>query len=105
VSLFGRHPELCGRVRKGQQTDLRRACIGWCSDRRVWIVGAHQRRRRWVTEVSGLNPVQGCSGLASRWRACGYGLKGQEISDAEESQYLSFHRADAAARLVVIQAR
>jgi hypothetical protein len=74
-------------------------------ERRMWIVSAHQRRRRRVTEVSGLNPVHRCSGLASRWRACGYGLEGQEISDADKPQYLPFHRADAAAGLVVIQAR
>jgi hypothetical protein len=71
----------------------------------MWIVTAHQRRRRRVTEVSGLDPVHGCSGLASGWRACGYGLEAQEISDADKPQYLPSHRADAAAGLVVIQAR
>lgn len=77
----------------------------WHADRRMWIVSAHQRRRRRVPEVSGLNPVQRCLRLANRWRACGYGLEGQEISDAEKPQYLPFNRADAAAGLVVIQAR
>src|SRR5579859_6798241 len=72
---------------------------------RIWIVSADQRRRRRVTKVFGLNPVQRCSGLASRWRACGYGLQDQEIGDADKPQYLPFHRADAAAGLVVIQAR
>jgi len=86
----------------------RRVCVDLMRkrvDRRVWIVSAHQRRRRRVTEVSGLNPVHRCSGLASRWRACGYGLEAQEISDADKPQHLPFHRADAAAGLVVIQAR
>ena len=74
------------------------------TERRIWIVIAHQRGRRGVTEVSGLNPMHRCSGLASRWRACGYGLEAQEISDADKPQYLPFDRADAAAGLVVIQA-
>lgn len=43
--------------------------------------------------------------IAGRRRAWGYGLEEQEISDAEESQYLPFRQADVAAGLVVVQAR
>jgi hypothetical protein len=75
------------------------------SDRRIRIVSARQAEDGGYTEASGLSPLQRRSGLASRWRACRYGLEEQEVSDADKPQYLPFHRADIAAGLVVIQAR